>query len=166
MRELLLSQLDIPWSLATRYHLPAIKSDEVLHWAPSANTVRLQLQGDQFYADWPDEENPPLPDTTIGWLMWHIEWWWTDAIGGVRGITARDPSRVAWSGSREASHARLVELHDEWREILTTIDLDTICVAPWPTPQPLSTIASWVNVELMKNVAEIGQLLMLRNNLR
>ena len=71
---------------------------------------------------------------------------------------------MPWSGSLEASRQLLAELHDEWRNILTTTDMDATCLAPWPTPQPLSTIASWVNVELMKNVAEVGQLVRLQSN--
>lgn len=67
-----------------------------------------------------------------------------------RGELESDPNSVAWSGSLEASRQRLTFLHDEWRSIVTMTDLDTICPAPWPTPQPLSTIATWVNVELMK----------------
>ena len=136
----------------------------MLHWEPTSNVVRLRKHEGSYYGDWPDEERQPIPDATIGWLLWHIEWWWTDAIAGVRGHTARPPTSVAWSGSLEASRHRLVELHDEWRDLLTTTDLDTTCSAPWPTPQPLSTIASWVNVELMKNIAEIGQLLRLHSN--
>ena len=164
MRELLLQQLEIPWSLATRYYLPGITGEEVLHWEPSSNIVRLRQRDGDFYADWPDEESQPMPNATIGWLFWHIEWWWGDAIGGVHGDQARQPTRVAWSGSLEASRRRLAELHDKWQRILTTTDLETTCVGPWPTAQPLSTIALWVNVELMKNVAEIGQLLRLRGN--
>lgn len=163
MRDLLLQQLEIPWSLAARHYLPAINA-QLVHWKPSTNVVGLRQRAGDFYSDWPDEESEPLPDATIGWLLWHIEWWWTDAIGGVRGGAGRKPADVPWSGSAESSCDRLVTLHDDWQQILTTTDLSTVCTAPWPSPQPLWKIAGWVNVELMKNVAEIGQLLRLSAN--
>jgi hypothetical protein len=70
---------------------------------------------------------------------------------------------VEWISQRQSRHAE--SLHDQWVRILKASDLASTCPAPLPTPQPLVTIASWVNVELAKNVAEIGQLLRLRQNL-
>lgn len=165
MRDLLLQQLEIPWSLATRHYFPGVARDEVVvHWEPTSNVVRLRVRDEHYYADWPDEESHPMPDATIGWLLWHIEWWWADAIAGARGEAGQKPTSVPWSGSLQASQQQLTLLHDEWQNVLNTTDLDTACTAPWPTPQPLSTIAAWVNVELMKNVAEIGQILRLHGN--
>lgn len=40
MRALLLQQLSIPWSLATRHYLPAL-SDEIASWEPFMNVVKL-----------------------------------------------------------------------------------------------------------------------------
>lgn len=163
MRELLLQQLDIPWALASGYYLPGL-TDEIAHWRPSANAVGLVAREGSFYPEWPDEEQEPIPDTTVGWLLWHMEWWWSGAVEGTRGGRSPGPGEFAWSGSAGASRARLTGLHDEWVAILTTSDLSHSCTAPFPTPQPLSEIAAWLNVELMKNVAELGQLMRLRAN--
>ena len=163
MRELLLRQLDIPWTLFSEYYLPAV-TDDIAAWRPSANAVGLVIRDGTAYPEWPDETTEPIPDTTVGWLLWHIEWWWSNAIHGARGAGSTKPQAFGWSGSAEASRVRLIELHDQWVEILNTTDLDHQCDAPFPTPQPLSAIAGWVNVELMKNVAELGQLMRLRAN--
>jgi hypothetical protein len=51
-----------------------------------------------------------------------------------------------------------------WPELLSSADLDRPSSFPWPT-DPGRTVAHtalWVNVELTKNVAEIGQLRLLR----
>ena len=163
MRELLLQQLEIPWALASGYYLPGL-TDEIAHWRPSANTVGLVAREGSFYPEWPDEEQEPISDTTVGWLLWHMEWWWSGAVEGTRGGRSPGPGEFAWSGSAGASRARLTGLHDKWVAILTTSDLSLSCTAPFPTPQPLSVIAAWLNVELMKNVAELGQLMRLRAN--
>ena len=30
--------------------------------------------------DWAEAEPDPIPVPTIGWLTWHIDWWWSVAI--------------------------------------------------------------------------------------
>lgn len=136
----------------------------MVHREPSSNVTRLRMRDGDHYGDLPDEESDSIPDAAIGWLLWHMEWWWANAVAGARGGARQDPGSVTWSGSLSASRQRLTVLHDEWQEIVTKTELDAMCLAPWPTPQPLATIAAWVNVELMKNVAEIGQLLRLYGN--
>jgi hypothetical protein len=162
MRKTLLQQLEIPWMLATEYYFPAL-TDELVHWRPSSNAVGLKMRDGAAYPEWPDERNQ-LPDTTAGWLLWHMEWWWSNAIEGVRAAQSADPQSFEWSGSADASRERLNTLHDRWVEILVTTPIDHVCISPFPEPQPLSTVAAWVNVELMKNVAELGLLIRLRAN--
>jgi hypothetical protein len=163
MRKTLLQQLEIVWMLATQHYFPAL-TDELAHWNPSSNAVGLRMRDGAAYPEWPDEKSDPIPDTTAGWLLWHIEWWWSNAIEGVRGGASADPLSFAWSGSAEASRERLDLLHTQWVEILNSTPMDHQCAAPFPTPQPLSTIAAWVNMELMKNLAELGLLIRLRAN--
>ena len=163
MRSLLLDQLEIPWTMATQYVLPRL-TPALLFWEPSPNVLTVRRSAEGWHAGLPESEDPPVPDTTIAWLLWHIEWWWGDALAGAVGRTARQPADVAWSGSLDASVAELHRLHDAWVELLTHHDLAATCAGPWPTPQPLSTIAAWVNVELMKNVAELGRVLRSHDN--
>lgn len=51
-------------------------------------------------------------------------------------------------------------LGDHWRSLLKSssdITLRQICENSWPVPNSsLDSIAAWLNVELMKNAAEIG----------
>jgi hypothetical protein len=164
MRALLLQQLSIP-SLATRHYLPAL-SDEIASWEPSMNVVKLADMHGRMIGEWPDEQSEPIPDSTAGWLLWHIEWWWSEGVRGVNGHGSSDPSTHAWSGSVAASCSTLQELHDHWAELLSTTDLDHTRAGPLPSLQPLAVIGAWVNVELMKNVAELGQLIRLHANRR
>lgn len=156
-RDLLLQQLEIPWSLATQYCFPAL-SDEMVDWAPSHNSLRR--------GQWPDEQADPIPDATIGWLLWHMEWWWTNAIRGVGDGPLADPHEVPWDRSVAASCTALAGLRDEWVRILSLTDIDRECRWPWESPKPLSDTAAWLNVELTKNVAELGQVVRLHANSR
>ncbi|WP_233558883.1 DinB family protein [Micromonospora radicis] len=71
-------------------------------------------------------------------------------------ITARRAATIEW----------LRQLRAEWLDVLgglSDADLDEVAPFPWPH-DPAHTVAhllAWVNAELMKNVAEIGQLRLL-----
>ncbi len=101
---------------------------------------------------------------TIGWLTWHIEWWWSTAIDHLTGATPGDRTDVAWPGSGAAAVSRLRELAARWRELLTTTDLAAPSSFPWGGDggRTVAHTVLWVNVELTKNIAEIGQLRLLR----
>lgn len=74
---------------------------------------------------------------------------------------------VAWPGTAAATVAGLSDLHDRWSEVLARPgDLDRPFGYPWPQPRPFVVAAAWANMELMKNVAELGQLRDLHGALR
>jgi hypothetical protein len=79
----------------------------------------------------------------------------------------RDRTEIAWPGDGEAAIAWLRGLCVEWIAVLdrlTDADLDTSAPFPWVHSAGLSIahMLGWVNAELMKNAAEIGQLRLLR----
>jgi len=67
---------------------------------------------------------------------------------------------VLWPGSADAVRARFTDLRNEWVaaiERLTDDDLRSPANCRWPMQdRPFSDIVGWLNVELMKNAAEIG----------
>jgi hypothetical protein len=90
----------------------------------------------------------------------------------VVGTDRRDPDRevppvhenVPWPGSAEAARSQLEALSVEWSDLLsglTETDLDRPLAYPWKEPRPLSIAIAWANSELMKNVAEIGNIRLL-----
>jgi len=101
-----------------------------------------------------------LPDATLAWLLWHIEWWWNDISARVARQPGLSPSDHSWSGST----AGIVAAKHDWDRVLSEADLDVLVQWRMPQPQPVWFIASWVNVELTKNLAEISQLKGLRLN--
>ncbi len=153
MRDVLLSQLDLVWGFATQFVLDDVDERQAL-WEPSGNVVTVHNTEDGWVADWPDEESRPLPDATIGWILWHVEMWWANAADSAEGRRARTPDEVRWSGSTDG----VIAAHDRWVEILSSHDLEAPVRGLMPEPRPFSFVAAWVNFELTKNLAEINQL--------
>lgn len=157
--ELLLRQLDITWALF-EYHLPGIDDDACL-WEPAATcwTVRPDGEGG-WVADFAEVEPDPVPALSIGWLTWHIGYWWTHTAEHCFGSGA--PGDIHWPGSAAATASWLGDLKDRWVADLRSVpdaDLDSstrTAGLPWGEGQTLADVAGWVNVELTKNVAEIG----------
>ncbi|RJO73397.1 DinB family protein [Nocardia panacis] len=160
--DLLRWQFDLTWSLF-EYHLDRLESDDFL-WKPAANCWTVHRADDGTWVpDWADSEPDPVPVPTIGWLSWHIGWWWSVAIDHAHSRTPRERSDITWPGAGKPAVEWLRGLRADWLEALgrfTDADLDSPAPFPWQN-DPQHTVAhmvAWVNAELMKNAAEIGQL--------
>lgn len=166
MSEQLRWQFGLVWALA-EVHLDALSDDDFL-WRPS-ELVWTVHQGDdgRWRPDWADTEPDPIPVPTIAWLTWHIDWWWSVTLAHVRGEAAPERTDVTWPGSGPAAVTRLRDLAGQWRallEALSTEDLQRPSAFPWGADagRSMAHTVLWVNVELTKNISEIGQLRLLR----
>ncbi|MEU8069853.1 GNAT family N-acetyltransferase [Micromonospora sp. NPDC048169] len=163
---LLRRQFDLTWALA-EYHLDRLEPADFL-WEPGGLCWTMRPGPDGGWRpDWADTEPDPVPVPTIAWLSWHIGWWWSVAADHVRQRPARERDGIRWPGPGAETVAWLRELRTEWTEALDGLaeaDLDRPSAYPWPADAGLTVahLAGWVNAELMKNVAEIGQLRLLR----
>jgi hypothetical protein len=161
-------QFELTWALM-EYHLERLVPDDFL-WEPARLcwTVRASADG-TWRPDWADTEPDPVPVPTIAWLSWHIGWWWGTATDHALGRAPRERTQVAWPGADNAV-AWLRDLRAEWTEALERLgdaDLDARCGFPGQDDPDHSVahMVAWVNAELMKNAAEIGQLRLLRTAL-
>jgi hypothetical protein len=152
-------QFQLTWRLASEYHLPAL-TDETCFWEPALGSWNVRRFEDGIWRpDWVEPEPNPAPTVTIGWLTWHITWWWSGLIAAVRNEPPIGRDQVFWPGSADAVRSRLEGLAAEWTDFLSMLDdagLDRPLAYPWTEPRPLSIALAWANSELMKNVAEIG----------
>jgi hypothetical protein len=155
-------QLTIAWSL-TELVLAGLTDDEC-HWLPSPDawTVRRRPDG-RWHADWADPEPDPPPATTVGWLTWHLDMWWSMVHDHSFGAGTLRPAQVRWAGDAAGAVARVRRCHGRWSAALAELgeaDLDAADRTRWPyrDGRPFSYVAAWANLELMKNASEIGQL--------
>jgi DinB superfamily len=141
-------QFDLTWRLFD-LHLSLLTPDDFL-WEPAANCWTVRRRAGAWVPDWAEPEPDPLPVPAIAWLTWHIGWWWTVTIERLRGRTPPHRAEVAWPGPGAPTIDWLRGLRSAWLDVLDGLTADD------------AETAAWVNAELMKNVAEIGQLRILR----
>ncbi|EYF01062.1 DinB family protein [Chondromyces apiculatus] len=159
VRDTLLRQLDIAWAL-TSYHLETLATEECL-WRPAHVGLHVQqLPDGRWQADWPDHEGYDLGPPSLGWLTWHLGFWWAMVLDHSFGEAKLAREDVFWPGDADAVRAGVGRLHGQWRaaiEPLTDDDLRATERTRWPLQErPFGDIVAWANVELTKNASEIG----------
>ncbi|MGX1809288.1 DinB family protein [Nocardia sp. NPDC055321] len=164
--DVLRDQFELVWALLD-YHLERLEDDD-FRWEPAGLTWTVRPDGDGgWIPDWEDSEPDPIPVPTIAWLTWHIGWWWTVSIDHREQRTPTDRTEIRWPGPGADTVEWLRRLRERWLTILDAItdtELDAPAEFPWPSEAGKSVVhmVAWVNAELMKNAAEIGQLRLLR----
>ncbi|MGI5917373.1 MAG: DinB family protein [Anaerolineae bacterium] len=158
LRNALNFQFDISWRMLT-FHLEDLEDDECL-WRPGPRGLGVTCESGIWVADWPDTESYDMGPSSIAWLTWHIIFWWSMVFDHSFGHGTLSREDVRWPGSMAAVRERIERLYDDWKEILTTLpdkELLSCERTRWPfQDRPFYELAAWLNLELMKNAAEIG----------
>lgn len=163
VRPLILTQLEVAWALLD-YHLAPITNED-LHWVPAKVHWTVRHERGAWRPDFADVEPDPIPVPTAAWLTWHIGWWWGTALSHLLDREPRQREDVHWPGDADATRRWIAQIHQEWRESLTAASaLSGPASFPWPVESGYTKadMAAWVNVELTKNAAELGQLRLIR----
>jgi hypothetical protein len=158
VRGVLARQLDIAWSLLW-YHLEDLGDEECL-WRPAGAGLHVYEEDGRWRPDWPETESYTLGPPSIAWTTWHIGFWWSMALDHSFGDARLRREDVVWPGSAAAAREWIERLHREWTEVLEALSDDELASAErtrWPiTEGPFHGVVAWLNLELMKNAAEIG----------
>ena len=158
VRETLAGQFETAWKLL-ELHLTGL-SDEACLWRPAARGLHVVEESGTWRAEWPEREDYTIGPPSIAWLTWHIGYWWAMVLDHSFGDGTLRREDVTWPGSAEATRTRLTRLRDEWLEAVTTLSDDELVASRrtrWPfTDRPFHEVVAWLNLELMKNAAEIG----------
>lgn len=155
----LLRQLDTAWKLAS-FHLDGLSTAECL-WRPAPRGPHVHRAADgRWRADWPEHEGYDLGPPSIGWVTWHIGYWWSMAIDHSFGRGTLTRADVAWPGSADGVREWIGGLHAAWLAEVSGLGHQQIrsrSRTRWPFhARPFSDVLAWVNLELTKNAAEIG----------
>lgn len=158
-RDYLIRQLDTGWKLAS-YHLDGLTTEECL-WRPAGVGLHVQQVADGIWqADWPESEGYDIGPPSIGWLTWHMGFWWSMVLDHSFGAASLSREEVMWPGNVHDVRDWLGRLHAQWRaavEPLSADDLRATRATRWPfQDRPFGDVVAWVNVELVKNASEIG----------
>jgi hypothetical protein len=158
-RDYLLGQFDTAWRL-TDYHLETLTTDECL-WRPASSGLHVHRQPDAIWsADWPDREGYDLGPPSIGWITWHMGFWWSMVFDHCFGPGTLTRERVDWPGSADAVRERLRGFEERWRGVLkglTDEGLQATERTRWPfADRPFGDLVAWLTVELTKNASELG----------
>jgi hypothetical protein len=159
LRDVLLTQLDVAWAL-TQYHLTGLTTQECLR-RPASKGLHVEQGADgRWRAEWPESEGYDLGPASIAWLTWHMGFWWSMVHDHSFGPGALKREDVLWPGTAEEVQAWLGRLHEQWRSAVMGLDDAELCSparSRWPIEgKPFADIVAWVNLELMKNAAELG----------
>jgi hypothetical protein len=153
-------QFRVAWSLAEDVQLPRL-TDDMCTWSPDPQSWTVHRDSTGWWrADWSHTEPLDAPAPSVGWLTWHLIWWWSNVQTVLDGGTPAEPAAQGWPGTAGATVAVLRDLAELWTDRLESLrpeGLDTPVRYPWPEPRPLAYLLSWVNLELIRNVAEIGE---------
>ncbi|MFD0535083.1 DinB family protein [Actinomadura luteofluorescens] len=163
VKQVLQQQLSTAWTLF-EYHAPQWHEDDLL-WEPALSHWTMHQVEGGWASDFSDVEPTPVPAPTIAWLTWHIGWWWTTALAHLKQTDIPAREEIEWPGTCTSITEWLGDIHEAWRTALAATDrLDERSAFPWPEEagHTVADMCAWVNIELMKNVSEIGQLLILR----
>ena len=158
-RSYLSRQFETVWRL-TDLHLNDLSTEECL-WRPAQVGLHVyQGTDDSWYADWTEHETYELGPSSIAWLTWHLGFWWSMVINHSFGNATLQREDIFWPGDADSVRHWILQLHSQWVQILQEIhddELQSFARTRWPyTERPFGDVIAWVNIELMKNAAEIG----------
>jgi len=156
---LLLRQHATAWKLAA-YHLEGLSLEECL-WRPSAKGLHVSMSDDgRWRGEWPEHEGYDLGPPSMAWLLWHMVYWWSMVVDHSFGDATVQCDSLDCPSDPDSIGARLRSLHDEWTGRVSDLSDDELRAARrtrWPfTDRPFSDVVGWVNIELTKNVSELG----------
>jgi DinB superfamily len=159
VRGYLMRQFETAWKL-TSFHLDGLTTDECL-WRPAHAGLHVHRVPDgRWRADWPDRESYDIGPPSIGWLTWHLGYWWSMVLDQSFGNGSLAREDVMWPGNADDVRAWVGRLQERWRSALEQVTDDELRSAQrtrWPfQDRPFGDVIAWVNLELTKNAAEIG----------
>jgi len=158
IRNLIEFQFDISWQML-EFHLHGLEDEESL-WRPASKGLHVVNKSGIWHADWPDSETYDVGPANIAWITWHIIFWWSMSLDYSFGNGTLSRENVYWPGNMTSTRERIIQLQNEWRSSVASLSDDELITCErtsWPfTNKPFYDLAGWLNLELMKNAAEIG----------
>lgn len=153
----ILFQLDICWQLF-EYHITNLSEEEAM-WCISENGLKVFLDG-TWKVDWPETEVYEIGPASIAWTLWHILYWWQSVISASFYNRVLIKEDVKWPGTVNEALDEIKKCHEIWIKEISSMndnELEMTDKCKWPFEnESFKKLCMWLNIELMKNVSEIG----------
>ncbi|WP_028778062.1 DinB family protein [Shimazuella kribbensis] len=158
IRNTLHFQFSISWQML-EIHLTDLEDKEYL-WRPSSKGLHVFNESEVWCADWPESEAYDIGPASIAWLTWHITFWWSMVLDHSFGNKTLARKDVSCTGNIKETKERIIHLRNEWEIALSELSENEFLSSErtrWPfIDKPFHELVAWLNLELMKNAAEIG----------
>lgn len=158
LRNLIVSQFEVSWKLL-EIHLSDLDDEECI-WKSSKKGLFMNKIANTWKPDWPETEAYDIGPPNIAWITWHIIFWWSMVIDYSFGKATLKLEDIQWPGNIAATKDKITNLRNQWMEFINKMPDEELYVSKhthWPfTDKPFYEVISWLNIELMKNAAEIG----------
>lgn len=158
LKSTIMEQFNTAWSLL-QYNLETVTDEECL-WRPSKRGLIVRQDKGVWIADWPENEDYSIGPPNIAWLTWHIIFWWSMTLDYSFSDGTLTRENIEWPGNIQLVKQRIDSLQKEWTDRISCLsdeDLLSTKNTKWPLQEkPFCDLAAWLNLELMKNAAEIG----------
>lgn len=162
MKSEIRSALDLQFNIACQLldiHFTDLSNEECM-WRPSEKGLHVVEESGIWLTDWPESESYDIGPASIAWLTWHVIYWWSMVLDHSFGDGVLTREDVHWPGNVDGTKMKIYQLRDEWKskiEGLSENDLISDERTQWPfKDKPFYELEAWLNIELTKNVSEIG----------
>ncbi|MCR8842491.1 DinB family protein [Paenibacillus sp. SC116] len=140
-------------------HLTDLTDDEY-SWRPAPKGLHMTYDSGIWRADWPDSESYEIGPPSIAWLTWHITYWWSMVLDHSFGDGTLQHESVPCYGSASEAIDRIYLIKNKWETAVAQLsphELHERTRTNWPfRDKSFYELLAWLNLELMKNAAEIG----------
>lgn len=142
------------------YHLSSLEQKEYM-WQPLNSSLYIKKADGIWYAELPETESYGIGPPSIAWILWHITFWWEMVFNHSFGEGDLTKDDVEATADAEKIKAHLYELADGWEKKLSQLTEEEWTSRqhssfPFNNEVEFHKLASWLNLELMKNASEIG----------
>ncbi|GIN74196.1 hypothetical protein J14TS2_46710 [Bacillus sp. J14TS2] len=159
----LLNNIKFQFSISKQlleYHLATLEQEEYRWCSPNAG-LYIQEKAGKWHVDLPDSEAYHIGTPSIAWTLWHITFWWEMVLDHSFGEGTLTKEDIKVHEHVESVKNAIHLLMEKWENILDNLkeeDLYSTSYSKFPFNNEVEfhQLASWLNLELMKNTAEIG----------
>ncbi|WP_059103435.1 DinB family protein [Shouchella shacheensis] len=142
------------------YHLTSLEQEEYMWKSPKSGLFLKEFEG-EWFADLPETESYDLGTPSVAWTLWHITFWWEMVFDNAFGEGKVKKEDIKVTTDVAEIKRQINSLAERWESKLnqlTSEDYQSKKYSKFPFNNEVEfhKLASWLNLELIKNASEVG----------